>query len=102
LDRSRDLAFRMIASPEARRAFDLGREDPRLRDRYGRNEYGEGFLLARRLVEAGVRLVSVNWMYFMPNGKVNNVWDNHGGEAGLGKIGGYEQLVQGYCIPPWD
>ncbi|WP_410969007.1 DUF1501 domain-containing protein, partial [Salmonella sp. SAL4444] len=56
-------AFRMISSPAAKRAFDLGLEPPRLRDRYGRNEYGDSFLLARRLVEAGVRLVTVTWMY---------------------------------------
>src|SRR5262249_26703947 len=51
-------AFRMLASPAAKRAFNLGLEPPPIRDRYGRNEYGDSFLLARRLVEAGVRLVS--------------------------------------------
>src|SRR2546428_9411739 len=61
-------AYRMIASPVARRAFNLDLESPQIRDRYGRNEYGESFLLARRLVEAGVRLVSVIWLYIMPNG----------------------------------
>src|SRR5207244_242416 len=95
-------AYRMIASPQARRAFNLDLEPPSLRDRYGRNEYGESFLLARRLVEAGVRLVSVIWMYFMPNGRIANVWDNHGGTDGLGKIGGYAMLKEKYCIPPLD
>lgn len=52
-------AFRMVSSPAAKRAFDLNLESPRLRDRYGRNEYGDSFLLARRLVEAGVRLTTV-------------------------------------------
>src|SRR6266545_804023 len=66
-------AFRMIASPEARRAFHLDDEAPVVRDHYGRNEYGESFLLARRLVEAGVRLVTVTWMYFMPNGWIATV-----------------------------
>ena len=79
----RELAFRMVSSAGAKRAFELDREDPRLRDRYGRNEYGEGLLLARRLVEAGVRLVAVNWMYFNAVGKVFNVWDAHGGVGGL-------------------
>src|SRR5262249_32989867 len=64
----REQAHRMMTSPAARQAFDLDRESPALRDRYGRNEYGESFLLARRLVEAGVRLVSVIWMYFIPDG----------------------------------
>jgi hypothetical protein len=95
-------AFRMMASPAAKRAFLLDMEPPRVRDRYGRNEYGESFLLARRLVEAGVRLVSVIWMYFMPNGRIANVWDNHGGTEGLGKITGYAMLKEKYCIPPLD
>ena len=95
-------AFRLLASPAAKRAFDLDREPPAVRDAYGRNDYGESFLLARRLVEAGVRLVSVIWMYFMPNGRIANVWDNHGGTAGLGGITGYAMLKAKYCIPPLD
>jgi hypothetical protein len=95
-------AYRMLASPQARRAFNLDQESPRLRDRYGRNEYGESFLLARRLVEAGVRLVTVCWMYFMSNGRIANVWDTHGGTAGLGNIGGFAMLRESYCLPPLD
>jgi hypothetical protein len=98
----REQAFRMLASPTAKRAFNLELEPPTVRDRYGRNEYGESFLLARRLVESGVRLVSVVWMYFMPNGRIANVWDNHGGTAGLGSITGYAMLKEKYCIPPLD
>jgi hypothetical protein len=97
-----ELAFRMVSSPAAKRAFNLNLEPPAIRDRYGRNEYGESFLLARRLVEAGVRLVSVVWMYFMPTGRIANVWDNHGGTAGLGAITGYAMLKEKYCIPPLD
>jgi hypothetical protein len=102
LDEFRGQALRMISSPAARRAFDLEKESPRLRDRYGRNEYGESFLLARRLVEAGVKVVSVVWMYIMPDGKVSNVWDNHGGTGGLGGITGYAMLKEMYCLPPLD
>jgi hypothetical protein len=98
----REQAHRMIASPVARRAFNLDLEPARLRDRYGRNEYGESFLLARRLVEAGVRLVSVIWMYFMSNGRIANVWDTHGGIAGLGNASGFAMLRANYCIPPLD
>jgi hypothetical protein len=95
-------AFRMVSSSAAKRAFSLDLEPPSVRDCYGRNEYGESFLLARRLVEAGVRLVSVIWMYFMPTGRIQNVWDNHGGTAGLGNITGYAMLKEKYCIPPLD
>lgn len=95
-------ALSMLSSPRAQRAFRLDTEPDRLRDRYGRNEYGESFLLARRLVEAGVRLVTVVWMYFMPNGRISNVWDNHGGTPGLGSITGYAMLKEKYCLPPLD
>lgn len=60
-------AFELITGEEARRAFDINREDPRIRERYGRNSTGQGALLARRLVEAGVTFVSV----------LNTGWDNH-------------------------
>ena len=91
-----------MTSPTARQAFDLDREAPALRDRYGRNEYGESFLLARRLVEAGVRLVSVIWMYFIPDGRLLIAWDAHGGLEGLGKISGFDMLKAEYGLPPLD
>jgi hypothetical protein len=75
LDRYRQRALTLLTSDETRRAFDISREPERLRDRYGRNRYGQSLLLARRLVEAGVRLVTVYW-----GGKVNNPdphWDTH-------------------------
>ena len=95
-------AYRMLASSQARRAFNLDLEPSFLRDRYGRNEYGESFLLARRLIEAEVKLVTVSWMYFMPTGRISNVWDTHGGTAGLGNAGGFDMLRANYCIPPLD
>ncbi len=57
-----------------RRAFDLAAEDPRLRDRYGRTKLGQSMLLARRLVEAGVRFVTVYDGQY--NGQLAN-WDSH-------------------------
>ena len=60
LDRFNEQAFDFITGPAARRAFDIGREDPRLRDRYGRHPWGQSVLLARRLVEAGVTFVTVH------------------------------------------
>jgi hypothetical protein len=55
-------AFDLISSPAAQRAFDLSAESAATRDRYGRHVFGQAVLLARRLVEAGVRLVHVNWV----------------------------------------
>jgi hypothetical protein len=75
LDRYRQRALELLTSDQTRRAFDIGREPERLRTRYGRHKYGQSLLLARRLVEAGVRLVTVYW-----GGKVNNPdphWDTH-------------------------
>jgi hypothetical protein len=75
LDEHRQRAYALLTSEAARRAFDIGREDARLRERYGRHKYGQSLLLARRLVEAGVRLVTVYW-----GGRVNNPlphWDTH-------------------------
>ncbi|MBW3540362.1 MAG: DUF1501 domain-containing protein [Planctomycetes bacterium] len=54
-------AFEMLQRPETRTAFDLSRERTELRERYGRNRSGQACLLARRLVEAGVPLVTVVW-----------------------------------------
>jgi hypothetical protein len=66
-------AFDAVVSAEARGAFAIDREDPRVRDRYGRHIHGQCLLLARRLVEAGVRLVTVNW-----HDDGMNFWDTHG------------------------
>src|SRR5262249_39109226 len=95
-------AFRMVSSPLAKRAFNLDQEPAALRERYGRNEYGESFLLARRLVEAGGRLVTVSWMSIFPNGRVSNVWDNHAGYGIHGANTGYDLLKSPVCIPPLD
>jgi hypothetical protein len=54
-------AFDLLTGPAARRAFDLTTEDPRIRDRYGRHQWGQSALLARRLVEAGVRFVTLTF-----------------------------------------
>ena len=52
-------AFDLISSPAAKKAFDIGAEPEKLRDKYGRTTVGQGALLARRLIEAGVRLATV-------------------------------------------
>jgi hypothetical protein len=95
-------ALRMVTSPAAKKAFSTALEPPAVRDRYGRNEYGESLLLARRLVEAGVRFVTVTWMHVFPDGRVSNVWDNHAGYGIHGAKTGYDLLRSPACIPPLD
>src|SRR5204863_7680526 len=67
-------ALGLLHSQRVRRAFDLAREPDRLRERYGRHRLGQSLLLARRLVEAGVRFVNVNDK--VHNGQLEN-WDSH-------------------------
>ncbi|MFN8706924.1 MAG: DUF1501 domain-containing protein [Planctomyces sp.] len=72
-----DNAFDVLSSPEAREAFDLSREAPGTRDRYGRGQFGQSVLMGRRLIEAGVSLVQVNW-FRGPDEPVNApCWDSH-------------------------
>lgn len=69
-------AFSLLSSPEVTRAFDLSHEPAAVRERYGMNVHGQSVLQARRLVEAGVPLVTVFW----PNDGITNVsvyWDTH-------------------------
>ena len=69
-------AFDLVGSAAARRAFDIDAEPPETRDRYGRHVFGQSVLLARRMVEAGVRLVHVNWVRH-DNGKGGQGYDTH-------------------------
>ncbi len=69
-------AFELLSSSGAGRAFDLDAEPPAVRDRYGRHPHGQSVLQARRLIEAGVPLVTVYW----PSEGIKNVsvyWDTH-------------------------
>lgn len=75
LDTFQRQAVAMLTSTKAREAFDISREDPRLRDRYGRNTWGQRCLLARRLVEAGVDLVTTS-LDGPLCGRIGN-WDDH-------------------------
>ncbi len=70
-------AIAMLQTDKARQAFDLERETKRTRDRYGRNRFGQSVLLARRLVEAGVSLIQVNWTRWPNDDSVAPVWDTH-------------------------
>ncbi len=60
LDKSEDKAYELILG-EARKVFDLTQETDALRDRYGRNKFGQSCLMARRLVENGVPYVTINY-----------------------------------------
>jgi hypothetical protein len=84
-------AVKLLTSPAVRRAFDLGRESAMSRDRYGNNTLGQSCLLARRLVEAGVKLVTVCSGF---NGKTpQDAWDTHKDNF---------RKLKGQLLPPLD
>src|SRR5262249_30992307 len=60
-------AYSLITAPQAKKAFDIAAEDPRLRDRYGWTSLGQGCLMARRLIESGIRFITVT----------DGGWDTH-------------------------
>ena len=77
LDAYYDQALRLIVSGRAREAFNLSAESPEMRSRYGRTTFGQSLLLARRLVEAGTRVVEVVWPKVANSD--NHSWDHHAG-----------------------
>lgn len=83
LDEHYQAALNMITAPETKRAFDLEKEDPKLRDRYGRNKFGQSLLLGRRMLEAGVRFVTVT----------DGGWDTHANNF---------EALKGHLIPRMD
>jgi hypothetical protein len=74
MDRYGQQAVEMLVGPRAREAFDLDREDPKVRDRFGPHLWCQQALLARRLVEAGVAFVTIDLSYHPASG----TWDTHG------------------------
>jgi hypothetical protein len=86
-------AYAFLTSPRARAAFAYEREDPRMQDRYGRSPFGQSVLLARRLVEAGVRLVQVNWYRGTDEPPANPCWDSHVNEP---------ERLKTLLVPPTD
>ncbi len=75
LDSNFETAYRMMTSAQAREAFDLSKEPASVRDRYGRTRFGQCCLLARRLVESGVRFVTINTFLTVFD---EITWDIHG------------------------
>lgn len=89
LDENFQSAFRLMTSTQAREAFDLTREPTEVRERYGMNRFGQCCLLARRLVEAGVRFVTINTFLTVFN---EITWDIHG-TAPFTSIEGMKNII---------
>jgi hypothetical protein len=103
MQRSRQRAYDLLSGSAARQAFDIEREPAAVRDRYGRHPLGQNLLLARRLIEAGVRLANVvAWCGLAPGDRFLSVetWDMHG-NAGVDIFGnGWNGL--GWAMPCCD
>ena len=99
----REKAYDAMTRPEGRDAFKLDREPAKVCDRYGRHPLGQNLLLARRMVEAGVRFVTVNgWTGQAPHdtkGPPRSSWDMHGGNMGMGNAFGDGSYGMGFCLP---
>ncbi|MDA1013166.1 MAG: DUF1501 domain-containing protein [Planctomycetota bacterium] len=99
-------AFELMTGPDGRQAFELNREPDAVRDRYGRHPLGQNLLLARRLIEAGIGLVTVNgWTGPAPGrggGPPSSSWDMHGGHMGMGNAFGSGSYGMGWCLPRLD
>jgi uncharacterized protein (DUF1501 family) len=83
LDQHYQAALNLITAPETKRAFEIDKEDPRRRDRFGRTRFGQSCLLARRLIESGVRFVTVS----------DGGWDTHADNF---------NALKNHRIPPLD
>lgn len=102
----REKGYEALTRAEGREAFQMDREPARVRDRYGRHPLGQNLLLARRMVEAGVRFVTVNgWCGQAPHdtaGPPSSSWDMHGGNMGMGDAFGNGSYGMGFCLPRLD
>jgi len=102
----REKGYDAMTRPEGRDAFNLDQEPDTMRDRYGRHPLGQNLLLARRMVEAGVRFVTVNgWTGQAPHdtkGPPSSSWDMHGGNMGMGNAFGNGSYGMGFCLPRLD
>ncbi len=89
MDANFEAAYRLMTSPLAREAFDLAQEPASIRERYGMNRFGQCCLLARRLVERGVRFVTINTFITVFN---EITWDIHGSKP-FTSIAGMKDIV---------
>ena len=88
MNRFQQRALDVLTSETVRNAFRLDKETDAARDSYGRNIYGQSVLLARRLIEAGTRVVTISWA---PD--ANATWDTHGGNF---------KKLKGTLLPQFD
>jgi len=100
-------AFDLATGPGGRQVFEVDRESPKLRDRYGRHPLGQNLVLARRLVEAGASCVTVSgWVGPSPerDGGASGIssWDMHGGHMGMGNAFGTGSYGMSWCLPRLD
>ncbi len=103
----RELAYDAMTRPEGREAFNLKQEPLSVRERYGMHPLGQNLLLARRMVEAGVRFVTVNgWVGPAPGetggGPPSSSWDMHGGNMGMGNAFSNGSYGMNFCLPRLD
>jgi hypothetical protein len=91
--KTRTQAFELLSDVKARSACNLSLEPEAVRDRYGRSQFGQSVLLARRLVEAGVSLVHVNWFRGPDEPSDNPCWDSHTDET---------NRLKNVLVPPAD
>ncbi len=102
----REKAYDAMTRAEGRQAFELDREPKQVREKYGMHPLGQNLLLARRMVEAGVRFVTVNgWVGQAPfekKGPPSSSWDMHGGNMGMGNAFGNGSYGMGFCLPRLD
>ncbi len=89
MDSTFSQAYTLMSSAKAREAFELGQEPDAIRERYGKNRFGQGCLLARRLIERGVRFVTINMFETVFN---EITWDIHG-SAPFSPISAYRDLL---------
>ncbi|MFT7641995.1 MAG: hypothetical protein ACI9G1_003751, partial [Pirellulaceae bacterium] len=89
LDNNFNAAYRLMTSPQARDAFNLSKEPEKVRHRYGMNRFGQCCLLARRLIESGVRFVTINTFLTVFN---EITWDIHGSKP-FTSIEGMKNIV---------
>jgi hypothetical protein len=100
LDRFNERAVAMLTSSRTADAFDLSQEPDELRDKYGRTNWGQGLLLARRLVESGVRIVQLQATFKITKeaGRTSN-WDDHSVNADIFKAYRERMPVFDQCVP---
>ena len=102
----RERTYDALTRAEGRQAFELHREPTAVRERYGMHPLGQNLLLARRMVESGVRFVTVNgWTGQAEHDKAgppSSSWDMHGGNMGMGNAFGDGSYGMGFCLPRLD